>query len=77
MNTKLELLDALGEALDEDSFERLAELRPAIAKAISEAIRKGLTPGHVHGYVLDRTDSKEMARWCLQAARHLQTQRGD
>jgi len=69
-------LGALGEALDEDGFERLAESHPAIARGVSEAIHAGLTPADIRGYVLHRTSSPEMARWCHQAAEHLRRQRG-
>ena len=69
-------LEDLGAALDEDGFERLAEQHPAIAKAVDAAIIAGHRPVHVKNYVLHRTGSPDMARWCMQAAVHLSRQRG-
>jgi hypothetical protein len=73
----VEALDGLGAALDEDGFAQLEAAHPAIAGAISEAVRAGVSPAAVRTYVNGRTGSPELARWCQQAAAHLRRQRDD
>ena len=71
----MDALQELGAALDEDSYERLLAAHPPIARGVLEAVGAGVSTVSIHGYVLDRTASPELARWCQRAAVHLQSQR--
>jgi len=71
-----ELGTALGEALDEDGFEKLVRDHRRIAEGVMEAVKGGMGETQVYNFVLHHTNSPEMARWCQQAARHLQAQIG-
>jgi hypothetical protein len=71
MDVQMDALLELGAALDEDSYERLVEAHPIIARAVMEAVRAGNPPGSIQAFVGERTRSPEMARWCGRAATFL------
>ena len=68
---KLKDLPAIGEPIDEESWEWLRDSLPALAEGVRTEVGKGATPEQVRVYVLDRTERRELALRCEQAARHL------
>lgn len=68
-------LAVIGEALDEDSYQWLNDNRPDLAEAIEAAVGNGVTPIQVRRYVMARTERRELALRCEQAANFLAAQR--
>ena len=62
---------AIGEALDEISWDWLEELYPGLAEAIEGEMGRGASPAEVKRFVMGRTYRTELALRCEQAARHV------
>lgn len=60
----------LDEAIDEESYEYLAECAPGYLKALIRALDKGHTPADIRRYINARTGRTAIAFRCEQAARH-------
>jgi len=68
-----EALSMLGQALDMESYEYLADYRPYYLTAISHALAHGVTPAKIGQYVADNTtNGRSIAMTCEKAARHIQ-----
>ena len=61
----------LGLALDQISYEWLAEAHPDLAEAIESEVSQGATPERIKHFVLRHTQRLELALRCEQAARHM------
>lgn len=64
-------LSLLGDALDEVSWQWVSDKHPCLADAIEEAVGAGIEPERVRRFVMRRTQRRELALRCEQAARHL------
>lgn len=64
-------LQAIGDALDEISWEWLSDNYPRLAEAIKTEAERGATPDQVRRYVMQQTQRLELALRCEQAARWL------
>lgn len=64
-------LTTLGEALDEIDWQWLSDTHPRLAEALETEIELGADPDQVRRFVMQRTQRKELALRCEQAARHL------
>jgi len=71
MPAKIRELPAVGQALDSQSWEWLSDTLPVLSEAIKTEIGRGATPEQVRMFVLHRTERRELALRCEQAARHL------
>ena len=60
---------AIGEALDDISWEWLEEMYPGLAEAIEKEMAKGATAGEIKRFVQAWTFRPELALRCEQAAR--------
>lgn len=65
------ILEPIGEALDEMSWEWLGDNAPALASAVREAVGRGGQAEDVRSYVMLQTERRELALRCEQGARHL------
>lgn len=67
----------LGEELDRESWEWLAENHPAIADAVQISVHRGASPEEVRAFVMRRSgvNRADFAKRCESAARHLQEQK--
>lgn len=63
--------EALGIALDAESWNWLSETLPEIATAVQNAMAGGASPEDIRRFVTGRTQRSDLARRCEQAARHL------
>lgn len=71
MPTKPKDLAGIGKALNEISFAWLSDNRPTLADAIEVAVGRGATPVEIRRFILARTERRELALRCEQAARWL------
>lgn len=71
MASRMKDLPAIGAAINEESWEWLRDQIPQLAEGVSTEVGRGATPEQVRVYVLDRTERRELALRCEQAARHL------
>jgi hypothetical protein len=60
--------------LDQEAWDNLNRYHPVIAGQIQEAVQDGQTPADVRRYVMEHTYKWELAHWCEQAARHLESE---
>ena len=67
-------LAILGAALNELSWQWLNDNCPNLAEALTIAVERGATPVEVRRFVMHRTERRELALRCEQAARHLSEQ---
>ncbi len=58
-------------ALDQESYEWLAENAPPILEALEVEVARGHTPEQVHLFVLGEYARPELAQRLRQAARHV------
>ncbi len=75
-NGTVKRYEVLDGALDEVSYQWLASEHPPLVEAIGEELKRGLTPRQIRLRVQDRTDRRELALRCEQAARHSQRMQG-
>jgi hypothetical protein len=64
-------LQAIGDALDEISWDWISDNYPRLAEAIKTEIDRGATPDQVRRYVMQQTQRLELALRCEQAGRWL------
>jgi hypothetical protein len=61
-------LVAIGQALNEISWEWLSNNHPQLAEAIRTEMEHGATPGQIRRFVMRQTQRLELALRCEQAA---------
>jgi len=71
MAPKIRDLPAIGAAINEESWEWLRDMLPQLAEGVKTEVGRGATPDQVRVYVLNRTERRELALRCEQAAHHL------
>jgi hypothetical protein len=71
MPSKPKDLAGIGAALNQISWEWLNDNRPALAEALAVAVGRGTTAVEVRRFVMHRTERRELALRCEQAARWL------
>ena len=67
-----QVLAEIDRELDGIGYEWLGDTHPRLLQAIEREVARGADPQHIRRRVLDRTDRRELALRCEQAARHVQ-----
>jgi len=71
MPTKPKDLTAIAEALNQMSWQWINDNCPALAEALAVAVGCGATAEEIRRFVMHRTERRELALRCEQAARWL------
>lgn len=71
MAIRIKELPAIAAAVDNESWEWLYDNLPELAEGVKTEVGRGATPEQVRVFVLHRTERRELALRCEQAARHL------
>jgi len=71
MPAKDKSLSAIDRALDQLSYTWLSDNHPPLVEAIEVEVDRGATPRQIRSHVLRRTERRELALRCEQAARWL------
>lgn len=66
-----DVMQPLGEVIDEESYEWMMDNRPETAIALRDVVEGGATAAEIRSYVMRQTERKELALRCEQAARHI------
>ena len=69
--SKTQDLTPIASALNEMSWQWLNDNCPALAEALAVTVGRGATPEEVRRFVMARTERRELALRCEQAARWL------
>ncbi len=68
---RVEAMESYVAALDESSWENLCEAYPGLAATLEVAVEAGNSPTQIYAATVDAGHSRELAKWCKAAAKHL------
>lgn len=66
-----DVMQPLGDVIDEESWDWLMDNRPEVAIAVRDVVEGGASAEEIRSYVMRQTERKELALRCEQAARHV------